>query len=629
MGLIALSFFNEFAAAFLNIRLNTILILDSKIVQIDGFNDYLLVSSLTKTILCNNEREEFKQIGNRPRDGVFGACFAIDFESLESQQKKIAVIDKFEYEKLLMNNVMIYCSRPGMRLWQADLNGNIKRTHQYKNANFTNEKVYLLKDNSEADSSPLLMDKTNQFQLINSINNIFVLTWNSSGFYIIDPSLSKVLFWSQEFNMFITSVKVVSNSIFLFLKDGRLLELTLFKLEHYAIQLCQCEDYMKAARVLTDNLEYFLHLLHNIQPKDSESNQFRVFLKIRDSLITNDSIDMLKTLSNIFDVLSSKKIQNVVILNKNTSYESQQREKEDKEVEKLPQLKKEPENDDENKKSIKRAIRQLYILHQTSLISKINFRERLGKIFDDFQNSSIIKILEDLENLFVENSDYDRAESKKVVSKMFLDYLQPEIIFEIDDETTLNYIANALIEIQSNQHIGISRCHRCDFPLNSGSSGAQGYEEIGIILQQFYWSRGEYDKCFQLCHSLPYLLKITGKFITDEKKFDKMIPYAINLGDLEILHKALELFSDILFFKQLLDDYVLACSGKFKCLKCDEMNEISEVHRILTWDCLFQAIEFYLYGDELIELIMRFSEHIPNGALSRHFYMKLLLHATD
>lgn len=628
VGLIQLSFFNELAAVFLSIRINSILILDSKIVQIDGFNDYLLISSLTKTILCNNEREEFKQIGNRPRDGSFGACFAIDFESLERQQSKLTTVDKFEYEKLLLDNVMIYCSRPGMRLWQVDLNGNIRRTHQYKNANFINEKVCLLEDRSKIDSSPLLVDKTNQFQLINSIGNVFVLTWNSSGFYVIDPSNSRILFWSQEFNGLVASVKVVNSNIFLFLKDGRLLELKLLKLETHAIYLCEGEKYAKAAKVLNDNIEYFNSLLDNCQT-DAEANKFKAFLRLRDHLVAQESFDTLKSLSNLFDKLSEKKVQNVVILNKEMFATSQDREKEDHGVEKLLNVEVIAPRDIDDSQSINRALRQLYILHQTSLVSNHNFHERLMKIFDEFQNPSIMKILQELENLFVENSDYNREDSKRVVAKMFLDYLQPSIIYEIDDEKTLNFIASALIEVQSNRTTEVSRCYRCDFPLNSGSSGAEGYEEIGTILQQFYWSRGEHNKCFDLCRSLPYLLKITGKFLTDEKNFDKMIPYAINLGDLEILYKALELFNDILLFQQLLDDYIMACDGKFKCLMCNETNEISEVHKILTWDCLFQAIESYLYGDELIELLLRYAKFIPNGALSRHFWQKLLLHATD
>ena len=612
----------------MNIQLNPILILDSKIVQIDGFNDYILVSSLTKTILCNNEREEFKQIGNRPRDGAFGACFNIDFESLERQQSLISNIDEYEYERLLMNNVMIYCARPGMRLWQVDLNANVLKTHQYKNANFTKEQLNLLKEN-DPNSSPSIVDKTNQFQVVSSLNNIFVFTWNACGFYIIDPKHSKILFWTNEFDGLIVSAKVVASSIYLYLKDGRLMEMKFSKLQHYAIHLCHNEYFMEAGELIRDNLEYFVNLLHD-DDNVSDLSKFKVFLKIRDHLITNERNDVLKSLEEVFDMLTRKKLHNVVILNSKKIQNVKNQEKEDKNDEKhdtqnvLP-IMNEPDEDD--MQDINRAVRQLYILHQTSLISNLNFRERLCKIFDHFKNSAIIKILDELEKLFVENDDYPRDDSKKVVSKMFLDYLQPEIIFEIDDEKTLSYIANALVQVQNHQ-VEVSRCHRCKFPINCGSNPS-GYEEIGNILQQFYWSRGEYDKCFQLCQSLPYLLKITGKFITDEKKFDKMIPYAINLGDLEILHKSLELFNDISLFHQLLDDYLMACEGRFKCLKCNEMNDVSDVHRILTWDCLFQAIEYYLCGEELIELLMRFSRVIPNGALSRQFYMKLLLHASD
>lgn len=625
VSVINLSFF--IGRTLMNIQLNPILILDSKIVQIDGFNDYLLVSSMTKTILCNNEREEFKQIGNRPRDGSFGACFSIDFESLDLQQSRISTIDEYEYERLLTDNVMIYCARPGMRLWESDLNGNVIKTHQYKNANFAKEQVFLLNDGNSPDSSPSMIDKTNQFQMIYSLNNIFVFTWNLCGFYIIDPRDSKILFWTNEFNGQIVNVKVMDSSIYLYLKDGRLLEMKFFKLQQYALHLCHFERYMDAAELIRTNLDYFLHLLR-LNENIPELNKYRIFLKIRDHLMANESNDLLKSLTEVFDELSSKKIQSVVILSKNMFNKEKEDKNKDVEKEELPKvLPVAHEKPEDDVKNINLAVRQLYILHQTSLISHLNFRERLCKIFDQFKNFAIIKILESLEKLFVENDDYTRDESKKVVSKMFLDYLQPEIIFEIDDEKTLNFIANALVQVQNHQ-TEVSRCRRCEFPINCGSNPS-GYEEIGNILQQFYWSRGEYEKCFQLCQSLPYLLKITGKFITDEKKFDKMIPYAINLGDLEILHKSLELFNDISLFHQLLDDYILACEGKFKCLKCDQMNEVSEVHRILTWDCLFQAIEYYLCGEELIELLMRFSRLIPNGALSRQFYMKLLLHASD
>lgn len=614
--------------------------LDGPIVEIDGFNDFLLISSTSKTILCNNEREEFKQIGNRPRDGNFGSCFVIDFDALESQESKLTTIDENTYDNMLIENVAIYCSRPGMRMWEVNLNGSILKTHQYKNANFTAQQIHVLKSGSattknSTDSSPLMLDKTNQFQVAYSLLNQFVFTFNSCGFYIISPKESKVVFWSNEFDGAISNAKIVGSCIYLYLKDGRLLELRFYKLEHYALKLCHSEYFAQAGDLIKNNLEFFLNLL-----RINDNSQYRIFLKIRDHLIANERNDSLKALSEIFDELSSKKIQNVVILSKNLFIEKSNQthakdETEDADIDDIPQLlpisKYEEDslsNSSISSADIDRSSKQLYIIHQTSLISNLNFRERLGKIFDRFKSSQIIRILDELEKLFVENEDYDEAESKRVVSKMYLDYLHSEIIFEIDDEKTLNYIANALLQVQNNA-AEVSRCKRCEFPLNCGSSST-GYEEIANILQQCYWSRMKYEKCFELCRSLPHLLKITGKFLTDERKYEKMIPYAINLGNLEILHKSLENFNDISLFHQLLDDYLMAVNhGKFKCLKCEEINEVKQVLKILTWDCLFQAIEYYLSGHELIDLLMRYSHFIPKGALSRQFYMKLLLHACD
>lgn len=614
VSVLSLSFF--IGRNLFNLQLSPILLLDSRIVQIDGFNDYILVSSLTKTILCNNEREEFKQIGNRPRDGVFGACFAIDYEQLETQQSKLMSIDEFGYERLLVDNVQIYCTRPGMRLWQVDLNGNVLKTHQYKNTSYQDERVTLVEARNHSEE---LIDKVNQFQLVTSLCNNYLTTWNSSGFFIIDPRNSKILFWTNEFDDAIVWTKVIQNSICLHLKDGRLLELKFYKVQHYLLQLCHSENFSEASVQLMQHFDFFLALLER---NDTDLTAYKVILKVRDWLAANEARDMLSTLADIFDTIAGTRMRTVQqILSNDVDSEKV------KSTQSTPSKKEKAAQEAEESARIQRTVHQLYILHQTSLISHFNFRERLCKIFDQYQSSSIIRILNRLESVFVENEDYEQEEAAKVVSRMFLDYLQPEIIFEIEDESTLNFISRALIDVQ-HEEVEVERCGKCSFPLNCGRNSS-GYEQIGNILQQFYWSRGEHEKCFELCRSLPYLLKITGKFMTDEKRFGKIISYAVNLGNLEILHKCLELFNDISLFDQLLEDYLAALDGKFKCLACDEVNEVEESPRVLSWDLLFQAIEYYLSGEELVELLMRYSRFVPTGALSRQFYMKLLLHATD
>lgn len=47
---------------FTNISIHPILFLDSPVVQICALEQLLLVSNCTKTILCNTDTEEFKQV---------------------------------------------------------------------------------------------------------------------------------------------------------------------------------------------------------------------------------------------------------------------------------------------------------------------------------------------------------------------------------------------------------------------------------------------------------------------------------------------------------------------------------------------------------------------------------------
>ena len=76
-----------------------------------GYNDYLLVSTLTKCVLCNIDKEEFKQIGNRPRDGQFGGNFVVDYNSMELYQQQTPINSIEDYERMLMANVKIFCCR--------------------------------------------------------------------------------------------------------------------------------------------------------------------------------------------------------------------------------------------------------------------------------------------------------------------------------------------------------------------------------------------------------------------------------------------------------------------------------------------------------------------------------------
>ncbi|XP_023575101.1 Hermansky-Pudlak syndrome 5 protein [Octodon degus] len=101
------------AAAFVMFPVQTIITVDSCVVQLDYLEGRLLVSSLTRSFLCDTEREKFWKIGNKERDGEYGACF-FPGKCSGGQQP------------------LIYCARPGFRMWEVSFDGEVKSTHQFK-----------------------------------------------------------------------------------------------------------------------------------------------------------------------------------------------------------------------------------------------------------------------------------------------------------------------------------------------------------------------------------------------------------------------------------------------------------------------------------------------------------------
>ncbi|XP_015272770.1 PREDICTED: Hermansky-Pudlak syndrome 5 protein [Gekko japonicus] len=110
----ALSWDTNAATAFVMFPVQIITTVDSCVVQLDYLDGRLLISSLTRSYLCDTEREKFWKIGNKERDGEYGACFFPAGRRCGSQQP------------------LIYCARPGSRMWEVNFDGEVLSTHQFK-----------------------------------------------------------------------------------------------------------------------------------------------------------------------------------------------------------------------------------------------------------------------------------------------------------------------------------------------------------------------------------------------------------------------------------------------------------------------------------------------------------------
>lgn len=158
--------------------------LESSITQLDYSDGYLLVSTLTRTYICNTNLETFMQVGTKLRQGEYGGCFChvnssggISLnESLEDAQAvdlslsssgKFGLSDCYEaieedqtYQSIKSGRekpsgvpgaglaARIFCARPGTRIWEADHSGKVLVTHQLKIALMVPPADILLTDGS-------------------------------------------------------------------------------------------------------------------------------------------------------------------------------------------------------------------------------------------------------------------------------------------------------------------------------------------------------------------------------------------------------------------------------------------------------------------------------------------------
>ncbi|XP_025087276.1 Hermansky-Pudlak syndrome 5 protein-like [Pomacea canaliculata] len=208
----------------------TIVRLDSSVYQMDWWSNKLLVSTVSRTYLLNNTRHQFSQIGQKSRDGKFGACFFIEPSS---------------------NYAVIYCARPGSRMWEVDFEGNVLNTHQFKQSLATHPSPIISQSVNleEALLSPSSAPQSVNFQKMFRLGE-FILTWSSHGFYVFDPVNVKVVLWMDAFKGGISDMCVVKNEVYIFLESQevrRLVFLPIFLLVLSTYQPTRCT---LAARLL-------------------------------------------------------------------------------------------------------------------------------------------------------------------------------------------------------------------------------------------------------------------------------------------------------------------------------------------------------------------------------------------
>ncbi|XP_063802410.1 BLOC-2 complex member HPS5 [Pseudophryne corroboree] len=217
------------SAAFVMFPVQIITSVDSRVVQLDYVDGRLLISSLTRSYLCDTEREKFWKIGNKERDGEYGACFVPGGQSSGGQQP------------------LIYCARPGSRMWEVNFEGEVQSTHQFKQL-LSSPPLPIINPRSdpEYEASPG-SPQSLAFAKLLFVGESSVVTWTDRGIYVFIPQNVQVLLWSRVKG--IQDISIYRNELFCLHVDGKISHLSLLPVDRCVERLIKRSLWGLAAKV--------------------------------------------------------------------------------------------------------------------------------------------------------------------------------------------------------------------------------------------------------------------------------------------------------------------------------------------------------------------------------------------
>ncbi|XP_050307931.1 BLOC-2 complex member HPS5 homolog isoform X2 [Anthonomus grandis grandis] len=571
--------------AMLQIPAASLMTLDSEIIQIDTFESYVLISTKTKTFLCDTEKETYMQVGKKLRDGSFGACFCHhNGDSLESIIKETShnpCQSVIENESCKSLNTKIYCARPGARIWEAGYDAKVLVTYQFKSSLDVAPTNYLIIDSKEESTmqkkqyskTEKVHDNFN-FQKIYPLCDKFILTYDSERVYIFDPISSKLIFWTN-FLSSIRNVAVINNTFYVWKNDLEIGVFSVMDLENLLLTTLYNKQYLLCADLCIAFTKELLLML--------EDSKKLYLLSVLKNKILNQEV--VKKIQPVLDKVNSMNAivftrkQIVTVDNLYTNgYEETHRKT----------------NKDTNK-YLKLLMKQ-YQLNKTH--SQIDIPE-VADLLKSVTPNEIYLIL----NGFLDYVTTElKEDSKEWCQNQFLKQIFDRNITVKDlNLESVNMLTEAVIK--SNESQNNLSC-RCGYPLPKCHKHLPNY--YNIIIDIFNNYCGHKDK---LQKFIPYLWKHK---IKTEPTLN--IPGLIQFSDLELLKEhTLELSYDS--WHDIIGYFIKLNEGL--CLNCGERIDLQG---LINWSDLAKVIVWSLGAKNAIRILQKYDSVIPKGALNVDFY---------
>ncbi|XP_066596992.1 uncharacterized protein pink [Prorops nasuta] len=268
--------------------------LDSSIVQLCFNSPLLLISTLTRCFISDTINEQYKQIGNKVRNGEFGACFFNYNDNLNEHKEHTKQINEASTLKKGLFNLIqesntrlieeehckrIFCARPSSRIWEVSVNGTVIKTHQFREALaippspvfrareykwFGKDQTLLTFHDFVEQTNKIFPTQSINLSYLDVIAERYIFSWTSFGLYIIDPISASIVLWNNEFSN-ISMACLVGNSIYLMTNDIRFHCITFISINDIIIQLYKDKHYK-------DCLDICIKFINQIQKIIDDNN---------------------------------------------------------------------------------------------------------------------------------------------------------------------------------------------------------------------------------------------------------------------------------------------------------------------------------------------------------------------
>ncbi|XP_014358797.2 Hermansky-Pudlak syndrome 5 protein homolog [Papilio machaon] len=288
-----------------------ILSLDSRICQLDAKDCMLLVSTITRCYICNIIQEQYRQIGQKLRDGEFGACFVTKDKAnvngeLESSQQDYTEVKKYNIVDGELgftvgeqfSNTLIYCARPSSRLWEATVDGMVRRTHQFKQV-LAKQPMKVITDSFDNENVPVESVDENSngqsviFSKLYSINGA-IFSFNRHALYFLNVHNVDDTLWFDKYND-IVDCKIYHDLLYIWLSNGSLICTRFMKLHKFLVQCYLDEKYTLCADLCA--------LYHDYLLTSNPSPKLHILVGLREKLDSNGLLDRIKDILEKLDAL--------------------------------------------------------------------------------------------------------------------------------------------------------------------------------------------------------------------------------------------------------------------------------------------------------------------------------------